>query len=222
MRRLKRLFKPVRWHNLRTKNPISRIFGLDRGTPVDRYYIEAFLRKNSDLIKGRVLEIGSAEYTRKFGSHVDKSEVLHFTEGNSEATLTGDLSKRETLPENFADCFICTQTFNFIYDYKKAVENTHFLLNRNGVALVTLAGVCQISRYDMERWGDFWRFTTASASRAFSDVFGESNIAVNSYGNVLSTISLLHGIAAEELTPGELDYMDPDYQTVITVIAKKC
>ncbi len=32
--------------------PVSRIFGEDRGTPIDRYYIDKFLMLKSHLIAG--------------------------------------------------------------------------------------------------------------------------------------------------------------------------
>jgi glycosyltransferase involved in cell wall biosynthesis len=38
--------------------PISQDFGFDRGTPIDRHYVEDFLTRNSGDIKGRVLEVG--------------------------------------------------------------------------------------------------------------------------------------------------------------------
>ena len=28
-----------------------------------------------------------------------------------------------------------------------------------------MSGISQISRYDMERWGEYWRFTDASTKR---------------------------------------------------------
>jgi len=52
-----RFLKKPQWHNLRTVQPISRVFGFDRGTPIDRVYIENFLEKNKNLIKGVVCEI---------------------------------------------------------------------------------------------------------------------------------------------------------------------
>jgi hypothetical protein len=222
MKFLTRLIKPARWRNLRTVKPLSRVFGFDRGMPIDRYYIEKFLSANSKYIKGRALEIGESEYTTKFGSDVTTKEVLHYTKDNSSATIIGDLTKIETLPAGEMDCFICTQTFNFIYDFKSAIRGAHYVLKKDGVLLATLAGVCQISRYDMDRWGDYWRFTTRSAEEAFGEIFGKENIAVQSFGNVLSSVSLLHGISADELSRDELDHHDPDYQIIITIVAKKC
>ena len=44
---------------------------------------------------------------------------------------------------------------------------------------------------------------------------------MNAYGNVLTTVGFLHGLAAEELTEAELDKHDRDYQLLITIRAVK-
>src|SRR5690606_11879416 len=57
----------VRFGSLRRVTPVSERFGYDRGQPVDRYYIENFLEHHRADVRGRVLEIGDASYTRRFG-----------------------------------------------------------------------------------------------------------------------------------------------------------
>jgi glycosyltransferase involved in cell wall biosynthesis len=47
----------VRLGDLDRLTPVSRVFGYDRGLPVDRYYIEGFLFHHANDIAGRVLEI---------------------------------------------------------------------------------------------------------------------------------------------------------------------
>lgn len=212
----------VAFNDLSTNRPVSSVFGLDRGTPVDRYYIEEFLASHAQLIRGRVLEVGGSEYSRRFGgAKVDAFEVLHARPGNPEATFVGDLTDPSTLPANSVDCFVCTETLNCIYDLGQAVSGAHHLLKAGGVLLATVPGIGQISRYDMERWGDYWRFTTAAAERLFGPVFA-GGVEVTSYGNVLAAISLLQGIAVEELpNPALLDERDPDYQLVVAVCARK-
>ncbi|MFN8202224.1 MAG: hypothetical protein U0S48_06650 [Solirubrobacteraceae bacterium] len=42
--------------------------------------------------------------------------------------------------------------------------------------------ISQISRYDMDRWGGFWRFTGAGASRLFGAVFGAGAVEIAEYG----------------------------------------
>jgi len=44
---------------------------------------------------------------------------------------------------------------------------------------------------------------------------------VETFGNVVSTIASLHGLAAAELRPEELDHHDPEYQLSIGVRAVK-
>lgn len=212
----------VRWGGLRRTSPVSRVFGLDRGTAIDRYYIEKFLTKSSALIGGVVLEIGDDYYTKKYGgSRVTRSEILHAVEGNAKATLIGDLQTGEGIPTNIFDCIILTQTLQFLYDMKSAVETLHRSLRPGGVALVTGTGISQISRYDMDRWGEYWRFTTLSAMRMFEEVFGKGQIKVSSHGNVLSATAFLQGISAGELRVSELDVYDQDYEVVITIEAIK-
>ncbi|MEP7263540.1 MAG: methyltransferase domain-containing protein [Bacteroidota bacterium] len=207
-------------HALMQTEPVSRQFGFDRGTPVDRYYIEKFLRTNSEYIKGNVLEIADSHYSKKFNSGVSSFEVLNFTP-SPETTIVGDLTKPETLPEERIDCFICTQTLNFIYDVNSALKGSYQLLKPGGILLVTVAGICQISQFDNKQWGDFWRFTPLSLSRLAAEVFGEDNVQVTHYGNSLSAVLLLKGCAVEDTTTDLLDIYDEDYPVTITLRAVK-
>jgi len=212
----------VDFGSLRRLSPVSKRFGLDRGLSVDRYYIEKFLSKFSPDIRGHVLEVGDDRYTKKFGgSRVTRSDVLHAEEGHPHATIVLDLSRDQTLPADTFDCIICTQTLQFIYDFRTALQCLYRILKPGGVLLATVAGISQVSRFDMDRWGDYWRLTTLSTRRLFDEVFPPESAQINAYGNVLSSVAFLHGISAEELTKDELNYHDPDYQLVIAVRAVK-
>jgi SAM-dependent methyltransferase len=212
----------VQFGKLRTVTPVSRLFGYDRGLPVDRYFIEGFLSANETDIKGRVLEVADSTYTRQFGGQrVTEKEVLHVCAGNPKATIVADLTSGDTLPSNSFDCIILTQTLQFIYELRPAVQTLHRILKPGGVLLLTVPGISQISRYDMERWGDHWRFTTLSAQKLFQEVFSPADIRTLSYGNVLAANALLHGLAAEDLRRDELEYHDPDYELLVAVRAVK-
>ncbi|HEV8514999.1 MAG TPA: methyltransferase domain-containing protein [Cyclobacteriaceae bacterium] len=205
---------------MRSTQPVSKIFGWDRGIPIDRYYIEYFLKKNQNYIQGKVLEIAESKYSKQFGTGVTSFEILH-VEQRSNVTIVGDLTKLESLPRNTIDCFICTQVLNFIYDFHKAIEGAHHLLKPEGVMLATVSGISQISRYDADRWGHFWSFYPQGIERAFKRVFGEHNVEVTAYGNSLSAISFVKGIAHQELTEAELNFHDADYPVTITIVARK-
>jgi SAM-dependent methyltransferase len=212
----------VRFGNLRRITPISGQFGLDRGKAIDRYYIETFLSRYIDDIRGRVLEIGDDRYTQKFGAgRVTRSDVLHLQPGNSKATLVGDLADAGHISADSFDSIILTQTLQFIYDVRAAVNHLHRILKPGGRLLATLPGISQISRYDMDRWGDFWRFTSLSARRLFEEHFSAGDVTVHAYGNVLAAIAFLEGLALEELKPEELDHSDRDYELLIAVRAVK-
>ena len=212
----------VRFGTLRRLTPISSIFGLERGQSIDRYYIDTFLRKHSGDIRAHVLEIAEPRYTRQFGGNrVTHSDVLHAVPGNPEATLVGDLVTGQGIPREAFDCMILTQTFPFIYDVRAAIATVFAALKPGGVLLATVSGISQISRYDMERWGDYWRFTTRSSRLLLEEVFPAENVFVEAHGNVYSAIAFLHGVAVEELSQEKLDHRDQDYELLITLRAVK-
>lgn len=212
----------VRLGDLRNTAPVSRQFGVARGRPIDRYFIEDFLASRQEDIRGRVLEIGDNIYTVQFGGErVERSEVLHAVAGNPVATLVGDLVTGEGIPADAFDCMILTQTYHVIYDVRAAIAQTCRALKPGGVLLASLPGIGQISRYDMDRWGDYWRFTTLSAQRIFAEVFGKGQVTVESHGNVLLATAFLQGMACEDLPADAFAVNDPDYQLLLTVRAVK-
>lgn len=207
---------------LRSTEPVSQDFGFDRGTPVDRRYIEAFVERQAADVRGRVLEVGDDGYTRRFGGHaVDHVDVLHGAAGNPQATIVADLADAPQLPDAAWDCAICTQTLLLVYDLRAAVATLHRILKPGGVALVTLPGVSRLCAGQDDPWGDYWRFTSMSARRLFEDEFGAGTVEVEAYGNVLAATAQLQGIAAEELDPAELDARDPRYEVLIAVRARR-
>lgn len=212
----------VVFNDLERVRPVSSAFGHERGTPIDRYYIEGFLARHAALMKGRLLEVGDSTLSRKFAAGEAASfDVLHAEPGHRSATLVGDLTDPATLPGEQFDGFICTQTFNFIFEVQKAIAGAHHLLKPGGVLLATVAGISQISRFDAERWGDYWRFTAAAIEKLFAPVFGKE-VAVETFGNVLAATAFLQGVAVEELPDAALlDERDPDYQLVIGIVARK-
>ena len=214
---------PVRFGSLRRLTPVSRRFGWDRGgLPIDRYYIERFLGERAPDIAGHVLEVRDDAYTRKFGGdRVVRSDVIHPTTDNDKATIVADLTSAEHVPSNSFDCIVLTQVLPFIFDTQAAVRTLYRILRPGGVVLATMPGISQIVRYDMDRWGDYWRFTSLSARRIFECAFPGSDVQVQVQGNVLAAAAFLQGLSSRDLRPDELDYHDPDYEVLICVRAVK-
>jgi len=196
---------------------------LDRGRPIDRYYMENFLQKHQADIRGRVLEVGDAHYTRRFGGErVTQSDVLHVNLKKPDVTIVADLSRADHLPADTFDCFILTQTLQLIYEVREAVKTIYRILKPGGVLLATFPGISQRAHPGyLERWQDHWRFTGASAQKMFAETFPPQNVEVQAHGNVLIAAAFLYGLAAEELRREEMDHHDPDYEVLLTVRAVK-
>jgi SAM-dependent methyltransferase len=208
--------------DLRRLTPIDPSFGLGRGKPVDRHYIEDFLRRHAADIRGRALEVGEDAYTVEYGGgRVTRSDILHADDSNPRATLIGDLATGDSLPSDAFDCFICTQTLTYIYDVQAAVRTIHRILKPGGVLLATVPGISQMSPYDRDRWGEYWRFTAQSLGRLLGDRFGSARVEVEAFGNVLASTAFLQGLCADDLTRDELDHRDQRYQMLVAGRAVK-
>src|SRR5512143_570616 len=101
----RRFLHPAWLGNVRRTSPLSDHWGLDRGTPVDRYYIEQFLEQNRQDIRGRVLEIKDSGYTDRFGAGVEGCDVLDIDASNPKATITADLANADLIPADHFNCF---------------------------------------------------------------------------------------------------------------------
>lgn len=218
-RRLRRFSRPARLGTLRSTTPLSHDFGYDRGTPVDRYYIERFLQAERSHIHGRVLEVKDSTYTDRIGIGVTQRDVLDVDPTNALATFVADLAAGDGLPDATFDCFILTQTLQYIYDVRAAVSHAHRILRPGGALLATVPVVSRIA--NDEQQPVYWRFTAASCAELFGDFFGRDSIHIRSYGNVLTAIAFLAGMAYEELTAQELDTHDDRFSMLISIRAVK-
>ena len=131
-----------------------------------------------------------------------------------------DLANAPQIPSDRFDCIILTQTLQLIYDVHSAVQTLHRILKPGGVLLATFPGITQIYDPDWESsW--YWSFTSQSAKRLFGEVFPAGNVEVETHGNVLAAVAFLEGLAVEELTFEELDFLDSGYAVTITTTVRK-
>lgn len=216
---VRRLLRPARLGVLRRTRPLSEHWGFDRGTPVDRHYIEGFLEEHRRDVRGRVLEVQDSGYTDRFGTGVERRDVLDVDPQNPKATIVADLAAADAVPADSFDCFILTQTLHLIYDFRAALEHARRVLRPGGVLLATLPVVSRVSRGAAAN--DYWRFTPASASALFGGVFGPERVAVQSYGNVLAAVAFLSGMAREELSARDLETRDEHFPVIVGVRAVK-
>jgi len=200
--------------------PVSRQFGLDRGTPIDRYYIENFLRRNRSFIYGRVLEVGANDYTMRIGECVEQSDVLNLQQGPG-ITIVGNLETGENIPKSAFDCIILTQVVQCIYDVRNAVKHSIEALKPGGTLLATASGISQIWRFEEDDYVEYWRFTEHSFMKLFREFVPANHIHVEPFGNVAAAKCFLDGYALEEMEQRILDYKDADYQLILTAVVHR-
>lgn len=198
--------------------PISTSFGYDRGTPIDRYYIENFLMQNKSLIYGDVLEVADNNYTKKFGQNITKSEVLNLSP-SPKATIVGNLETGENIPQSAFDCIILTQVIHVLYDVRAALKNTINALKKEGTLLLTTAGISQNCSSSFH--GDYWRFTNESLRKLLLEIVPKNAVTIEVFGNVGVAKAFLDGYALHEIPKKILDYKDHNYQLVLTSKVKR-
>ena len=101
----------ARWASFRRTKPLSK-WGFERGTPIDRWYIERFLEKHQERVHGRALEVLEDLYASRFGAA--EVDVVDIDQGNPLATIRGDLCRSGTLPAAAFDTILLTQTLQFL------------------------------------------------------------------------------------------------------------
>jgi peptidoglycan/xylan/chitin deacetylase (PgdA/CDA1 family) len=207
--------------DLRRTSPISRNWGSERGVPVDRHYIHAFLKDHAADVQGHVLEMLDRDLTVQYGGdRVDRSDVLDIDPGNARATVMADLREKEQLPPAAFDCFILTQTLHLIDDMSAALATAYRALKPGGVLLVTMPCASMVATEYGAR-GDHWRVTEAGARAIFERIFTPGDLTIRSRGNVLTTTAFLHGLSCDDLDEDEFAADDPAYPLLITIRARK-
>jgi SAM-dependent methyltransferase len=199
--------------------PLSDHYGLDRGTPVDRRYIERFLSTRHRVIRGTVLEIQDSSYTTRFGEdQVSQSVVVDIDATNPNATLIADLQLPDALPPDSYDCIILTQTLHLLRRPGVCVANCFAALRPGGVLLATAPSVSRVSpTYPQD---DFWRFTPAGIAELFSRHW-PGDFTVNGFGNLRTCTAFLLGEVVEELSEVVLSNHDPRFPLTVAVEATK-
>jgi len=204
----------VKWGSLRRSKPFSRYWGYERGTPIDRVYIETFLHAHVCDIKGNGLEVMNAGYLERFGGQrITRRDVLDIDPANIHATVVADLNEADSLPPMKFDCIVFTQTLHLVPDMRVALANIWRALAPGGVLLLTVPA---LGRHDARKGfhHDRWRVTKTGLEWLLTTLAG-ARWETTVYGNLLSCTAFLYGLAAEELRPHELHLADPEFPLIV-------
>lgn len=216
---IRRSVRRVRFGSLRRLQPISRGWGSERGTPIDRIYIDRFFAEHADAIRGRVLEVRDPRYASAHATGVEHVEIVDIDPRNELATIVADLADPGSLPAAAFDCVIVPQTLVYVRDLGAAVANLWQSLSPGGTLLITTPA---IARIDPDAAGDDrWHLTPAGLAEIVRVSCPSGHAAVAGHGNPLVAIAFLHGLAQEELKPDELEFEHPLFPVVVTAAVRK-
>jgi SAM-dependent methyltransferase len=212
---LRRLVRRPVWGNLRRLTPISASFGFDRGTPIDRYYLRRFLIQEQDAIRGVAGEVSESRYVDEYGGdRVSRVEVIDIDADNPRATIVADLAQAASLPEATFDSLVVIQTLQYTSSPSAAISNCLQALRGGGSLLIVVPGLTSHDpRMPLDH--DYWRFWPAGIESLLREAAPQARRRVVGYGNLVAALGLLHGLAAEELKPQELDHNDRHFPVVV-------
>lgn len=209
---LRRQFKRAASVHKPPGEPVSRVFGLDRGGSIDRYWIENFLARHSTDAAGSALEVGGTEYISRFFPRQGPHHLELVDDGTANCVVC-DLEAGPPAAAGAFDTLVATQVFNFIYETRRGLRSAAALLKPDGAMLGSVAGITQVSRYDADRWGHYYSFTVQSWERLLREAFDE--VRIDAFGNVDSACAFLNGLCTEEVDRAILDHHDPDYPVLL-------
>ncbi len=212
-RRGRRIIAPVRWGSMRRTRPFSARWGADRGTPIDRAYLNRFFELHSLDIRGEVLEVHGPIFSGVYGTDISKTEILDIQPRNMLATIVADLDDPDVLPRNAFDCVLAPQTIQYLSQPITGLKNLYESLKPGGVLLVTAPFIQKIDHEATD--ADRTRFSPLAFQELLEGACLGAEIEVKSYGNVLTSIAFLMGISAEEMRPQDFDVYDPAYPMLV-------
>ncbi|MEN9208590.1 MAG: methyltransferase domain-containing protein [Gloeomargarita sp. GMQP_bins_120] len=205
------------WGDLRRWTPLCSLTGFSRGTPIDRYYQQQFLHRVKDKVQGRVLEIGGVAKDWEFYPF-DRRQMtfyccMNLTPGAG-VHVVADAHDPQATAANAWDAVLIFNVLEHCRDPGQVIANIHSWLKPGGWCLALVPTAQRLH----DRPADYWRLLPDGLRHLFRRY---AHCDLLTYGNALTVVATLLGVAAEELTPAELDQYHPDYPVIACVAAQK-
>lgn len=205
----------VDFGDLARQMPLCRRFGFSRGTPIDRYYLRKFVDAVRGEVRGEVLEVGGKLRNRDVYGFAGVT-AFHALELTPEpgVSIVGDAHDPEVVPPESFDAVLAFNVLEHCAAPWVVAANMHRWLRPGGKAYCMVPSVQRVHRFP----DDFWRPMPQGMERLFS-MFRRRRLHV--YGNPMTAVGALHGVAVEELRAGDLDAAHPDYPVATCIVAEK-
>jgi SAM-dependent methyltransferase len=200
------------------KVPLSDDHGFDRGTPVVRSYIDDFLGKHRESIRGSVLEVGDRRYTEKFGAGVTASAVVDIDAASPQATVVADLNGDRALRREAYDCIILTEVLHLLESPATCLRSCHAALRAGGTLLMTVPALKRLHPAQPDR--DYLRYTPAGLKLLLGRAW-DGPSSVTSYGNLRACVAFLVSHVTEEIDPEDLWFADERFPLTVAAYAQK-
>ncbi len=203
------------WGDLRRREPLCQVFGLGRGTPIDRHYLERFVESSRPLISGDVVDVGGdpADRVRFRLDGLSSFRVLDVAD-RAGVDVVADVHDAAALPEGSVDTVLLFNVLEHVRDPRTVAANVHRWLRPGGRCLVMVPNAQRL-HHAAE---DHWRFSATGLALVF-DCFASTE--PRSYGSLTTVLASFTGAAAEELTAAELAEHQADHPVATCLVATK-
>jgi len=184
---------------------------------VDRHFTDRFFEENRPFITGNVLEIQNRVYAARFGQGVRRLDTVDI-DSQFQPTIVCDLSEAEAaIPSDQYDCFLLPYTLPFIANLEGALRNAMRVVKPGGTVLATASVIAPI----FAEYPEYWRMTEHGWRETLARAWPGCDIDVRTYGNCVSGMASVLGLAKEELKPRELEREDPRFPVLISIRGRK-
>lgn len=142
-----------------------------------RHLLEKQLEENKDLVRGKILDIGSKNrrYDRLFKGEVTAIDLNPHPEQN---IFPGDIEKGLNFPDQSFDSVLCLEVFEYLENYHQAIAEIYRLMHPGGWALISIP-------FMYHEHGDKMRFTKGYLPTQFTKF---SSVEIKTIGNAYTTI----------------------------------
>lgn len=201
--------------SFKRRAPFCPDFGYSRGTPIDRYYLDKFIAEIRDEVVGDTLEIGGKRQNQElYGFTRAASYLTMDVAPHPDVEVVADVHNAAAFPPGSVDTVVLLNVLEHCENPPLAVENVHRWLRDGGRVFCMVPNAQRVHGAP----NDFWRPLPSAIDLLFS-AFPERRLFV--YGNALSAVASLLGVAAEELSGEDLDWRDDEYPVATCIVARK-
>jgi SAM-dependent methyltransferase len=204
----------IEFGDFRDHLPFCAQFGNSRGTVIDRYYLERFVAETRAEVSGDTLEIGGRRGNRELYGFRGATSYRAMDLKGRDLDIVGDAHDPRAVEENSLDTVVIFNVLEHCERPWEVVENIRGWLRPGGRVLAMVPNAQRVHRVP----ADYWRILPDAMDSLFAR-FTRRRLYI--YGNPLTTIASFTGIAAEELTPEELDSFDANYPVACCINAEK-